>query len=463
MICLKQPPMPGRQSDPDARHRLPTPTGCPDLSEPPVPSYGRPFWLAFTSNLLVATAVSLLYRYADLITYLDGTEFQLGWIVGVGMVGSLSMRLWLGWAIDSHGTRRVWLVCLVIFSLSCFGHLWITRCGGPAIYVLRIVYASSVAGIFGAALTWVSGRVSIARMAELIGMLGAAGFAAMVLGAILGDWLLGAETIGAREIHGMFLVAGALGLVAMIFAFLATQGNRPPVRRRRPPVSLVLLRYNPGVILLVSVALGMALSVPSNFLRPFTVELGIPHMATFFTAYASTAFVARVVASRLCEQLGLRRVIFLGLAVLIVGLLLFLPVTNVWQLLVPGVIFGIGHAMVFPPLAALGSQSFPQRYRGLAIMLILAASDLGVFVGAPLAGAILHYSGGFGLPPYPTMFVTMAFALAASGVVYSMAGRREQPRRRRRASPSRPHHLSAPPVALPRLVDAATTVAAEPR
>ncbi|MCX7426350.1 MAG: MFS transporter, partial [Planctomycetia bacterium] len=434
---------------------------CPDPPEPPADTYGRPFWLAFTANLLVATAVALLYRYADLITYLDGTEFHLGWIVGVGMVGSLSMRLLLGWAIDSHGARRVWLICLVAFSLSCFAHLWVTSCSGPAIYLLRIVYASSIAGVFGAALTWVSGRVSITRMAELIGMLGAAGFAAMVVGAILGDYLLGTETIGAEQIQRMFLAAGMLGIVAMLFAFLATRGSLPPARRRRPPVTLVLVRYNPGMILLVSVALGMALSVPGSFLRPFTVELGIPHMATFFTAYASTAFVARVVASRLCERLGLRRVIFLGLAILIVGLLLFLPVTNVWQLLVPGVIFGIGHALVFPPLAALGSQSFPQRYRGLAIMLILAASDLGVLVGAPLAGAILQYSGGFGLPPYPTMFVTMAGALAVAGVFYATAGRREQPRRRRRVAPVRRRRLSAPPIAVPEVVEAATTMTAQ--
>jgi MFS family permease len=171
--------------------------------------------------------------------------------------------------------------------------------------------------------------------------------------------------------------------------------------------------------------------------------------------------VARVVASRLCERLGLRRVIFLGLAILIVGLLLFLPVSNVWQLLVPGVIFGIGHALVFPPLAALGSQSFPQRYRGLAIMLILAASDLGVLVGAPLAGAILQYSGGFGLPPYPTMFVTMAGALAVAGVFYATAGRREQPRRRRRVAPVRPRRLLAPPIAVPEVVEAATTMTAQ--
>ena len=139
--------------------------------------------------------------------------------------------------------------------------------------------------------------------------------------------------------------------------------------------------------------------------------------------------------------------------------MLFLPVSNIWQLLVPGVVFGIGHALVFPPLAALGSQSFPHRYRGLAIMLILAASDLGVLVGAPLAGVILHYSGGLGLPPYPTMFFTMALALAIAGLSYAVTGAGRQPRRRR--APARPHHLSVPPVALAELVETAGSAAVE--
>ena len=457
MICLKKPTLRCRPSDPDAPFHPPGPR--PESLH----TYGRPFWLAFAANLTVASAVALLYRYADLITYLDGTEFHLGWIVGMGMVGSLSMRLLLGGAIDRHGARRVWLICLAGFSLSCFAHLAVTSCTGPAIYLLRVVYASSVAGVFGAALTWVSSRASVARMAELIGMLGAAGFIAMVIGALVGDYLVGTATIRAEQIHRMFLTAGTLGLVAMVFAFLATRGSRPPARRRRPPLTLVLARYNPGAILLVSVALGMALSVPVSFLRPFTAELGVPRMATFFTAYASTAFVTRVLARRMSERLGSRRVIFLGLTAMVLGLLLFLPVRNLWQLLFPGVVFGIGHALLFPPLIALSGQSFPLRYRGLAIMLILAAADLGVLVGAPLAGVILHYSGGFGLPPYPTMFVTMACALAAAGVFYAATGRREQPRRRRRAAPVHPRGLSAPTVAVPEVIDAATTMAAERR
>jgi hypothetical protein len=53
--------------------------------------------------MLISAAVAILYRYADFVTLLGGSEFHLGWIVGVGMVGSLSVRLALGSWIDHHG------------------------------------------------------------------------------------------------------------------------------------------------------------------------------------------------------------------------------------------------------------------------------------------------------------------------------------------------------------------------
>ena len=57
--------------------------------------YGLPFWRAYMANTAVMVAIALLYRYADFVTLLGGTELHLGWIVGVGMVGSLLVRLLL--------------------------------------------------------------------------------------------------------------------------------------------------------------------------------------------------------------------------------------------------------------------------------------------------------------------------------------------------------------------------------
>ena len=59
-------------------------------------------------------------------------------------------------------------------------------------------------------------------------------------------------------------------------------------------------------------------------------------------------------------------------------------------------------------MVAAGSVTFPLRHRGLATVLVLATWDLGQLIGAPTAGAVLQYSPLAGLPPYPTMFLTMA-------------------------------------------------------
>ena len=72
-------------------------------------AYGRPFWLSYASNLLVMVGVALLYRYADFVTGLGGGEYELGWIVGIGMIGSLATRLTIGAGIDRRGPRVVWL------------------------------------------------------------------------------------------------------------------------------------------------------------------------------------------------------------------------------------------------------------------------------------------------------------------------------------------------------------------
>ncbi|MBN1591516.1 MAG: MFS transporter [Pirellulales bacterium] len=402
----------------DCPRDVPSQTARVRSGRPNARVYDGRFWLAFASNLSTAMAVALLFRYADLVSRLGGGEFELGWIVGVGMLGSLVMRFVLGQAIDRHGAGTVWLVSLAVVSAACFGHLLLSSCHGPAIYVLRILYASSIAGVFGSSLTWVGSRVPRARLAEMVGMLGTSGFVAMGAGTYLGDLLAGGAT-EAVFIQRLFLVAGSLTATGMVFCWLATRG---PMRQAEPShasMAKLLWRYSPRFVLLVGVATGVALGLPGTFLRTFTAELGIARMATFFGVYAGAAVITRICARRWPERFGLAPIILLGLVLLVAGLLSFLLVQAAWQLVIPAVIFGVAHAIVFPPTIAASTLSFPEHCRGLGTMLILAAYDLGVLIGAPLAGAVVQYSDRFGLPPYPTMFVTMAALVGLISVVFS--------------------------------------------
>jgi MFS family permease len=386
--------------------------------------YGRAFWCAYVANTALMVAISLMYRYADFVLYLGGTEWNVGLIVGIGMVGSLIMRFFQAFGIDHFGPRKIWLASMALFILSLVGHVAVTDVNSPVIFVLRILYTTSVAGAFGASITSVSRSLPLERMAEVIGSLGTSGFIAMALGPQLGDLLCGHETLTRGELNTMFCVAAALGLLSLGCAELATRHEPKPRRRRKPPLVWLLRRYHPGSMLMLGVVMGVGFVIPTTFLPTFTKDLGIEHTGTFFLVYAGTAFLARLSTRRFPELFGVRPMILMGLAALTLSLLSYLPVTNAWGLMVPGVFAGIAHAVLFPSVTARGSAAFPNRYRGLGTSVMLATLDIGALVGAPLVGRMVEYSKSAHLAPYSTTFVVLAIGVILAGVVYTLTDRR---------------------------------------
>ena len=399
--------------------------------------YGPPFWLAYLGNTLVMTAVALLFRYADFVTLLGGSELHLGWIVGIGMLGSLVARLFLGMAIDRYGVRRVWLASLLLFVACCFGHLPVSSCHGFAIYGLRILFCCSLAGAFSASTTFVSGRAPMVRMAEMIGMLGTSGFIGYVLGTQLGDALCGSQSLARWQVDRMFLAAGLLAGAGWLFIWSATRGQAAPAPRRHPPMVWLLKRYHPGTVLLVGAAMGIGLGMPSTFLRTYAAELGIARIGVFFTVYSLAAIITRVLTRRLPERFGLAPLILGSMVLLLVNQLAFLLVRSEWMLALPGAGYGIAHAILFPTTVALGSGAFPNRYRGLGTTVMLACYDFGLLVGAPIAGWIVHASGALGLAGYPAMFLSLSTMLAVVAAAFAFSS--WQARRRRPWSAAADH------------------------
>ena len=389
------------------------PPSSDEAGDGPSRPYGSSFWFAYLANITVMTGIAVLYRYADFVTALGGSAFHLGWIVGVGMTGSLLTRLVVGTAIDRQGPRRIWMFSTAVFIVCTLAHLGIQRYDGPAIYVLRVVWCCAVAGIFGSSTTFVAIGAPLLRVAELVGMLGTAGFLGMVVGTQLGDLLYGGSQLPARwQTDQMFVAAALLAAASMVFVWLATRDHGAPGRRRHVPTLWLLRRYNPGAVLVVGVASGIGLGLPQTFLRPYAAELGIARIGLFFGVYAPAAIITRVVTRRWPERFGLDRIIFAGTGGLVTSVLLFLVVRQTWQLVIPGLLYGISHAVLFPATVAAGSRTFPKRHRGLATTLILATWDAGLLVGSPVAGVVLHYSDSLGLRAYPAMFVCMAMLMA---------------------------------------------------
>jgi len=416
--------------------------------------YGQVFWLAYVANALTMIAISILVRYADFVTHLGGAEGQLGLIVGVGMVGSLLMRFAQGVGIDRIGARTIWLWSLVFLAISLFSHCLIQTASSPTIFLLRVLVQTSVAGIFGASITYISRRVPPSRMAEIVGTLGTSGFIGVLVGPQIADWICGGETIGRSQLNYLFMTAGGLVSVALIAAWGATRGQPIKPVRKAPNLFALLRRYHPGVILLVAAAVGAGVSLPNTFLRTYAAEQHIPRIGIFFATYAITAFSVRMLTRRQFAARGNRFWVMWGLGAMASSMLLYLVVRTTWQLMIPGSLAGVAHALLFPAVVAGGSTSFPARYRGLGTTLMLGMFDVGALIGAPAVGGILHVARHYGWPAYPMMFAGVALAIAGIAAVFWLRTANASPGaasfratpRRRRGSLDRPRPLDTSPV-----------------
>ena len=413
-------------------------------------AYDATFWGCYAANFCLVVTFSLMFRYADFITYLGGSEMDLGLIVGAGMIGALAIRAAQGVGIDRYGPRRIWLFSLALCSVSMLAHLAVTQVDGVGVYLARMLYTTGIAGAFGSSIAYITLRAPRGRMAEMIGILGTSGFIGFALGPILGDFLFPEGEIGRAQIQRLFLLAAASSFASFLLVAVSTRKSVGSGLRKRPPVVALLRRYHPGAILLVGVGIGIAIGLPHTFLRAYAAELEIPRIKTFFVVYAIVAFSVRISPRRLTDRIGVRPVILWGLAAVTISMLSYLSVGNEWSLAIPAVFAGVAHAFLLPAVLTGSNAAFPSRYRGIATTLMLTMFDIGSLIGQPAVGGIIRAARELDLPPYPIMFLAVAATMVVIALVYcqrtrcaisaAQPGDRPQPnrathsRRRRRAA-----------------------------
>jgi len=394
-------------------------------SKLPVMAYDRVFVLTYFANTAMMVAVSLLFRYADFVNHIGGNETHLGWIVGIGALGALAVRAFQAVGIDRYGPRIVWLLSLAVFIASMFAHLLITDVHHVTVYGVRILMMIGIAGSFGASITFISLRVREERVAEMIGMLGTSGFLGLGLGPLLGDRMFGGLEINQFHINRMFLSAAGAGVISLLCAVLATRVKVRLPSRKQPPLVSLMKRYHPGLLLLVGAAMGFGISFAGTFLRAYVKEQGIKEIGLFFFVYAITAFIVRIGTRRLHQFWGAKPMIVTGLGFLAGSIGSYLLIFNSLALVLPALLVGIAHALLFPSVVAAGSTTFPARYRGLGTTLILGMFDIGVLIGQPMIGWLLLFSSQLGLPKWPTTFLAVSSLLLAVALVYAVFSRHQ--------------------------------------
>jgi len=190
-------------------------------------------------------------------------------------------------------------------------------------------------------------------------------------------------------------------------------------------------------MLLMGTAMGAGLGLAGTFVRPFTESIDVAKIGTFFGVYSISAFLFRMATRRMPDRLGAGRTSLLGMTAIVASLLSYLTVDSATGLILPALLSGLGHALLFPAAIAGGSRCFPERYRGLGVTIMLGTFDLGNLIGMPLAGTVLYAAGRVGWPEFPTMFIAMAGLLTLASLVFAMLPASEETRGARRPATER--------------------------
>jgi MFS family permease len=342
---------------------------------------------------------------------IGGGDVAVGVVTGAFAATGLLFRPVGGAIADARGRRSVVVVGALLTSLS--GLLLFVPAGIPGLIVSRLFLGAGEGMVYTAGAAWIVDMAPAARRGRMIGLYGLAIWGGLSVGPPIGELILRAASFEA--VWAFMAVAPLLG------ALIAT---RIP-ERYAPSTQLEHRSFSEQIRrLLVAEALrpGLALAfavVGYATLAAFIVlhldERGIGHGALVFTVFAATVVLGRLVGGGLPDRFGGARTGAAAALLQATGLCVMGVAQSLAVAAIGAAVMGVGFALLFPSLALLVVDAVPERRRGAAMGTFTAFFDVGVGLGAPIAGAIAVL-GGYGLSFAFAGLCGLAAAVVALGL-----------------------------------------------
>ncbi|WP_407272804.1 MFS transporter [Radiobacillus sp. PE A8.2] len=339
------------------------------------------------------------------VQQLGGSDQLIGVIVGVFTFSALLFRPYAGHALESKGRQFVYMLGLGIFVISVGSFAFITSIA--ILLMMRVVQGIGWGLSTTATGTIATDLIPPKRRGEGMGYFGLSGNIALAFGPALGLALVG--TISFTQ---LFLICGALGLVAVLLASQITYKKVEESEYKTVPVKFDIFEKSaiqPSILLFfITVTFGGI----ASFLPLYTAEQGVEGIEFYFLVFAIALMLSRTFAGKIYDTKG-HIVVFLPGTILIASamlLLVWLP--NSFILYTAAALYGFGFGTVQPALQAWSVDKAPAHRKGMANATFFSFFDLGVGIGAISFGQIAYVFG------YSFIYLTSAFSVLISIAIY---------------------------------------------
>ena len=360
----------------------------------------------FSATLLCFVAVGavlpVLPRYVA--GPLDGSDVEVGIVAGAFAFTAIIGRPIGGRLADRRGRRLVVLCGLLLSAVA--GVLYLVSSSVAGIVLARLVLGWGDGWVFTAGLAWTVDLAPSDRRGQAIAMYGLGVWGGLAIGPVIGEVLY---SLGGFD--AVWVFAAASPACGALVARLVPDRRALAVPHERPPL-LPRAALKPGAALFLA-------NVGYATLAGFVVLHVSPGGAAVFTAFAVTVVLARLALARLPDRVGARTTATAAGIAQAIGLALVALAGGLPLAIAGALVMGAGFSLSFPALALLVVEEVDEEQRGAAMGGFSAFFDLGVGIGAPLAGAISAVAG------YGAAFGVAAVFAAVGAIVVSASGPRK--------------------------------------
>jgi MFS family permease len=371
-------------------------------------SFAGVFAVTFCGVLAVGCVLPVLPRYIH--GPLDSGDLAVGIVIGAYAVTGLLLRPVAGRLADTRGRKPMVLAGAVLVAIG--GLLYLPSLGVGGLILARMVLGAGEGTVYTAGSAWIVDLAPDERRGRVLGLYGLAVWGGLSVGPLVGELLL--------DLGGYTTVWIFAAVVPAIGALIALTASDPFVPRDHAEPHPLIAPEAVGPGLAIALA-SFGYAAVATFIVLHLEARGIGHGATVFAAFAAMIVIARLILGHLPDRVGAAPVAIAATLGEAAGLALIAVAESLPVALAGGMLMGGAFSLLNPSLMLIALGRVSQQARGAAMGTYTAFFDLGVGVGAPLAGLVAALAG------YEAAFFFAAAVCVASALMVLVQARPRGP------------------------------------
>jgi MFS family permease len=349
----------------------------------------RDFMLLFGAHFVQAFGYASLVLFPVYLDHLGASRAEIGSIMAVAAIGSLSLRPVVAWALDSIGRKPVLIAGTVILVVAMVLIGWVDHAGGMA-YVSRFLFGIAAGALFPGYFALAADIVPEGRRTEGLAVFGLGGLIPLAFNGLVQQ--VGIEP---AQLGLFFPMIGIFILLSLVM--LAPIKERPREKLSQSRGLRTILREM-GVaplwpVWFSTIIFSLLVSVFMTFATVCAEKRMISDPASLWITYAAGAAMVRLLGARLPDRIGTHNMVAPSIGIYILGLVVTAQAMTTHEFLLGGFLAGIGHGYCFPVLTSQMMGRVRLDLRGAGMATFTALWEIVSLFITPLFGLLADEEG----------------------------------------------------------------------